>query len=199
MVSAQETVSPVGLENLMLRYRVYRYASLLEEDRRQLMTEIESFVRTHRFQQKMRVVRTEHKYETWDSVGAFEWQWQIDESPSTLLRTMGRWSFHGEKMAMNVDDGNCLAAVIRIPDFSIGGEYPFSTIMAEIVDFEVLGCADFAEGEGNRRHPSDPDAVEYRYWRAESLGVSIAATYGTIDLDSLAAIFAEIPLDQPVL
>lgn len=199
VVSAQETVSPVGLENLILRYRIYNHAALSDTDQRNLLDEIEAYVQRHLFWQKMRVVRMEHEYDIWFTKGKFEWQWQLDDSPVTLVRVGGDWSFQGEKMAMNVDNGNCLLAAIEFQDFSIHGGYAFTPATVKIVDFDIIDCADFAPGEGNYRRPHLPGYVEQNTWIAEALGVSIAEKYGTDDLNSLAEIFVQIPLDQPLL
>jgi len=199
VVSAQETVSPVGLENLILRYRIYKHSVLPDAERKSLLDGIEAYVQQHLFWQKMRVVRMEHEYEIWSTTGKFEWQWQVDDSPVTLLRVGGDWSFQGEKMAMNVDDGNCLMAAIQFPEFSIHRTYAFTPATVKIVDFDIIDCADFAPGEGDYRMPHLPGYVEHNTWIAEALGVSIAGKYGTDNINGLAEIFAQIPLDQPLL
>ncbi len=196
---AQDELSPVGLESLILRYRIYEYSVLPDAERQSLLDGIEKFVQQHLFWQKIRVFRMEHKYEIWFTKGDFEWQWQTDDSPVTLFGFAGEWSFQGEKMAMNVDDGNCLMAAIEFPEFSIHRTYAFRTATVKIVDFDIIGCEDFAPGEGGFRLLHRPDSVEHMPWRAEALGVSISGRYGTDNVNSLAEIFAEIPLDQPLL
>ncbi len=199
VLSAQETVSPVGLESLVLRYRIYKYATLPDADRKTLMDGIEEYVRQHVFRQKIKVARLEHEYETWFATGYYQWQWQVDDSPMTLIRIGGNWSFQGEKMAMNVDSGNCLMASLEFPEFSMARHKPFTPAMAKIVDFEIIDCGDFAYGEGDYRTPTRPGYVEQKYWTAEALGVSIIERYGTLDIDRLAKIISQIPLDQPLL
>ena len=198
-VSAQETVSPVGLENLILRYRIYNHSLLPDAERQSLLDEIETFVQQHIFWQKIRVFRMQYEYEIWFAKGQFEWQWQTDDSPVILFGFAGDWSFQGEKMAMNVDDGNCLMAAIEFPEFSIHRTYAFRTATVKIVDFDIIGCKDFAPGEGEFRLLHRPDSVEHTTWMAEALSVSLAGRYGTNNVNSLAEIFAAIPLDQPLL
>jgi hypothetical protein len=199
LLFAQDAVSPVGLENLILRYRIYKNTVLPDAERQSLLDGIEKYVQQHLFWQKMRVVGMEHEYEIWFTRGRFEWQWQVDDSPVTLLRVGGAWSFQGEKMAMNVDDGNCLMAAIEFPEFSIHRTNAFTPATVKIVDFDIIDCADFAPGEGEHRMPDLPGYVGHNTWIAEALGVSIAGKYGTDNINSLAEIFAEIPLDQPLL
>lgn len=199
VLSAQETMSPVGLENLVLRYRIYDNAAISDTERKDLMEGIERFVKQHYFVQEIKVARMVHEYETWFAEGYYQWQWQLDDSPVTLIRIDGTWSFQGEKMAMNVDNGNCLMATIEFPGFSMDRYNPFTPATAKIVDFEVIDCGAFAYGEGDYRTPSQPGYVGQKYWKAEALGVSIVERYGTLDIDRLAEIFSKIPLDQPLL
>ena len=90
-------------------------------------------------------------------------------------------------------------AAIEFPDFSIHHYNAFTPATVRIVDFDIIECTDFAPGEGDYRTPDLPGYVEHNTWIAEALGVSIAEKYGTSDLNSLAEIFAQIPLDQPLL
>ncbi len=71
-ISAQETVSPVGLENLILRYRIYNHSLLPEAERRSLLDGIETYVQQHIFWQKIRVYRLQHEYEIWFAKGQFD-------------------------------------------------------------------------------------------------------------------------------
>lgn len=198
-LTAQETVSPIGLENLVFRYRVYQYAELSDEKRKALMDGIREFIQRHVFWQKIKVARLEHEYETWSATGYYQWQWQVDDSPATLFRIDGTWSFQGKKMAMNVDPGNCLMAALEYQNFSTDRYNSFTPAAAKILDFEIIGCEDFGYGEGDYRTPTRPGYLGAKYWTAEALGVSIVERYGTMDINRLAEILSQIPIEEPVL
>jgi len=92
-----------------------------------------------------------------------------------------------------------LEAAIEFPEFSIHLHNAFTPATVKTVNFDIIDCEDFAPGEGDCQMPHLPGYVEHNTWIAETLGVSIAGKYGTYDLNSLAEIFAQIPLDQPLL